>query len=157
MILTKSVKYTVKPNETGNVSFDVVPTDFPALTICRITANGPGYSDCEQHYLPILPDKEMVTSTVPFTQNGPGIKTIDLAKLFPVKDNNNKLTIEYTNNPAWLMVQALPSVANANDDNAISLAAAYYANSIIEHPSSVSGNQTDHQLVETGERQKKCR
>ena len=130
VILTKSVKYTVKPNETGNVSFDVVPTDFPALTICRITANGPGYSDGEQHYLPILPDKEMVTSTVPFTQNGPGIKTIDLAKLFPVKDNNNKLTIEYTNNPAWLMVQALPSVANANDDNAISLAAAYYANSI---------------------------
>lgn len=130
VLLSKSMKYNVKPNETGNVSFDVDPTDFPVLTICKITANGNGYSDGEQHYLPILPDKEMVTNTMPFTQHAPGVKTIDIAKLFPVKDKNDKLTVEYTNNPAWLMVQALPSLANADDNNAISLAAAYYANSI---------------------------
>ena len=130
VILVKSTKYMVKPNETGNVCFELTTSDFPVLTICKITASGNGYSDGEQHYLPVLPDKEMVTNTVPFTQNTPGLKTIDIAKLFPVKDKNNKLTIEYTNNPAWLMIQTLPSVANVSNDDAISLAAAYYANSI---------------------------
>ena len=41
-----------------------------------------------------------------------------------------KLTLEYTNNPAWLMVQAIPYVGNVNEKNAISLAASYYANTL---------------------------
>ena len=41
------------------------------------------FSDGEQHYLPILPNRERVTVTYPFTQNEPGTTTIDLTKLFP--------------------------------------------------------------------------
>ena len=87
-------------------------------------------SDGEQHYLPVLPDREHVTLTVPFTQHEPGTKTIDLAPLFPATANSQQLTIEYTNNPAWLMVQALPAVGHPNDDCAICQAASLYANSI---------------------------
>lgn len=100
------------------------------LFIARVSAEGRDFSDGEQHYLPLLPNREYVTTTVPFTQNGAGTKTIDLKGLFPTDDAQNKLTIEYTNNPAWLVVQALPSVANPNEKNAISLATAIYANRI---------------------------
>jgi hypothetical protein len=129
-VYSQDVKYSVAAGQTQQVAFDYSPDGSVSLLVCKVIAEGKGYSDGEQNYLPILPDKELVTTTVPFTQNGPGTKTIDLQKLFPVKDKNNKLTVEYTNNPVWLMVQALPSLATASDDNAISLVSAYYANSI---------------------------
>lgn len=104
-----------------------------SLFFARATAEGQGFSDGEQQYLPLLPNAEYVTTTRPFTQNGPGVKTLNLSKLFPSSDKRNRLTVEYTNNPAWLMIQALPSVANPTEHNAISLSAALYANSIAQH------------------------
>ena len=103
------------------------------LLICRVTASGHGFSDGEQHYLPVLPNEERVTNTYAFSQNEPGSLNINLEQLFPVKSKNNKLTVEYTNSPAWLMVQALPAMAEPDGDNAIALATAYYANSIGRH------------------------
>lgn len=122
--------FEVEADSTGNVTFNYHPNANNALLICRIFAEGKDFSDGEQHYLPVLPDAELVTTTVPFTQHGAGVKTIDLQKLFPEGGRNEKLTVEYTNNPAWLMIQALPYVGNVDNDDAISLATAYYANSI---------------------------
>lgn len=131
ILFSQSQKFSADGEKNVSVSFDVKANEnYPALLICKVLANGNGFSDGEQHYLPILPDKEMITNTYPFVQMGAGTKTIDLKQLFPVSDKNNKLTIEYTNNPTWLMVQALPTVAITNDNNVISLASAYYANSI---------------------------
>ena len=103
-----------------------------SLLIARISIVGDNYSDGEQRYLPILPNMEFVTNTHPFTQNQPGIETIDLTKLFPKRTTGQRLTVEYTNNPAWLMIQALPYVAYNYSNNAVSLSSAYYANKLAE-------------------------
>ena len=124
---TTSVTFTCEPKE-----------QWPALLIAKWSVTGKGFCDGEQHYLPILPDVEMVINTLPFTQNTAGLKEIDLEKLFhsqahensPVAPRTKKLTIEYTNNPAWLMIQALPSVATRSDKDVISQATAFYANSL---------------------------
>lgn len=128
-------KFVVKAGETvaANFDFDMSKIKNDGLLICRIVASGRGYSDGEQHYMPVLPSRELVTNTIAFTQNEPGTLHIDLKKMFAVSDKSNKLTVEYTNLPAWLMVQALPSMINPDGDNAISLATAYYANSIGRH------------------------
>ena len=125
-------KFVVKAGETvaANFDFDMSKIKNDGLLICRIVASGRGYSDGEQHYMPVLPSRELVTNTIAFTQNEPGTLHLDLKKMFAVNDKSNKLTVEYTNSPAWLMVQALPSMINPDGDNAISLATAYYANSI---------------------------
>lgn len=130
IVYGETAKYRIPANGTTSVNFSYKPESADRMLVCKIVASGKNYSDGEQHYLPILPDMELVTTTVPFTQNSAGIKTIDLDKLFPVKRADNSLTVEYTDNPAWLMVQALPYVGDVNEHNAISLAAAYYANSI---------------------------
>ena len=104
-------------------------------------AAGKGYSDGEQHYLPVLSNRELVTNTLPVTLTEKGEQSFDLSKLFAGKDGkkaknaaDTKVTIEYTNNPSWLMIQALPSLSNpVNDDNAISLMAAIYSNSIARY------------------------
>lgn len=135
VVYSKTQAYSIAANGSSNVQFtiDAQPEAFDApLYICRVTAVGDGYSDGEQHYLPVLSNEEWVTNTVPFTQHEPGTKTIDLTKIIPENVRSTKLTVEYTNNPAWLMIQALPYVSNPNDKNAISLVCAYYANSIAE-------------------------
>ena len=128
-------KFVVKAGETvaANFDFDMSKIKNDGLLICRIVASGHGYSDGEQHYMPVLPSRELVTNTIAFTQNEPDTLHLDLKKMFAVSDKSNKLTVEYTNSPAWLMVQALPSMINTDGDNAISLATAYYANSIGRH------------------------
>ena len=90
-------------------------TSDQSLLVVRFTVEGDGFSDGEQHYLSVLQNKEYVTNTYPFTQNDAGVKTINVGKLFPKKSTDQKLTVEYTNNPNWLMIQALPYVANASE------------------------------------------
>ena len=130
-VYEKQQNVSIKAGETKAVSFDVNTDDYePTMLIVKMTISGKGYSDGEQHYLPVLPATERVTVALPITQHQPGTESIDLSKLVPADAKNAKLTLEYTNNPVWLMVQALPSVGSPNEDNAISLAASYYANGL---------------------------
>ena len=131
VVYEKTQQVSLKAGETTSVTFDVNTAGYePTMLICKMSVSGKGYSDGEQHYLPVLPASERVTIAMPITQHKPGTENIDLSKLVPADAKNAKLTLEYTNNPVWLMVQALPSVGSTNDDNAISLAASYYANGI---------------------------
>ena len=135
VVLKQSQPFTVKAGETAVATFDIalstINTQLSTIYICQVSASGKTFSDGEQHYLAVLPNVERVTRTVPFTQHEPGTTKIDLTHLFPsgtVADS--KLTVEYTNNPVWLMVQALPSVGNPDENNAIDQAAWLYSNLI---------------------------
>ena len=135
-VLTLAQPFAIEAGKSTTASFMIDAkqlsrnTRYDDLLIVRVIANGKDFSDGEQHYLPILPDMERVITTVPFTQHRPGTKSIDLKGLFPAKSEDEQLTIEYTNNPTWLMVQALPTLANPSENNALSLAAAIYSNAI---------------------------
>ncbi len=130
-VYEQTESFSVDGGQTGNVSYQLSLADCQlSLLICRITATGDGFSDGEQHYLPVLPNREYVTKTVPYTQHEPGVKTIDLTKLFPQGTTQQKLTIEYTNNPAWLMVQSLPVLGQPCEHSAIDQAASYYSNQL---------------------------
>ena len=125
---------SVAPDSTVSVSFTCQPRQsWPSLLVARVSVGGKTFSDGEQHYLPVLPDREHITVSVPFTQNEPGTKVIDLESLLPADTQRRSLTIEYTNNPAWLMIQALPAVGHPHDDCAVCQAASLYANTIGRH------------------------
>ncbi|MBR1415471.1 MAG: alpha-2-macroglobulin [Prevotella sp.] len=140
ILLEQKQQVSIPDSSTVAVDFRLPTTDFrlqPGLYIVRMSVVTDEHSDGEQHYLPVLPATERVTVTVPFTQIGPGTKEIDLTKLIPqtadLITHDSKLTIEYTNNPAWLMIQALPAVGHPHDDCAICQVTSYYANSIGRH------------------------
>ena len=130
IVMEQSQPVTLKAGGTAAVSFSYTPDATHSLLICQMIVSGKGFSDGEQHYLPILPSTERVTVTVPITQHHAGQETVDLASLIPATAKNGKLTFEYTNHPAWLMIQALPVLGHPCDDDAISQAASYYANSL---------------------------
>lgn len=132
-VYTKSQKLTVKANSTESVAFGFEPGQETSLLICRISAEGKDYSDGEQHYLPVLPNRERVMNTVPFTFLEKGKKEISMDSLFPKDAAEKKLTVEYTANPTWLMIQALPYMAETDEKNAMSQVAGYYANVLGRH------------------------
>ncbi len=132
-------KYGIDANASATVSFNL-PLLQEGTYINKVVAAGKDYSDGEQHYLPVLSNRELVTNTLPFTLTEKGTKDYDLTSLFLDKEGKTvkngkeaEVTVEYTDNPSWLMIQALPSIANPDEDNAISLMAAIYSNSITRH------------------------
>ena len=139
VVWQKEQKYNIDAEGTTTLSFDVQNLK-EGTYINKVVVAGNGYSDGEQHYLPVLSDKELVVNTLPITLHEAGKKDFGLTQLFLNKngkqvkaDKDTKVTVEYTNNPSWLMMKALPAVSNPTEEDAISLMAAVYANSISRH------------------------
>ena len=105
---------------------------YPLLGV-RLTADGGNFSDGEQHVLPVLSNQEYVTETLTFDLKGNDACTLRLDTLFNHNSSTatqRRLTVEVTGNPAWMAIQALPSLTQPDGENAISWAVAYYANTL---------------------------
>ena len=136
VVWQKTQNYSIVAEGSATISFDVQGLK-EGVYINKVVAAGNGYSDGEQHYLPVLSNRELVVNTLPITLHQKGEQNFDLSKLFLNKEGKQakgaeeaKVTIEYTNNPSWLMVKALPAISNPDDEDAISLMSAIYANTI---------------------------
>lgn len=139
VVWQKTQNYSINAEGSATVSFDVQGLK-EGVYINKVVAAGNGYSDGEQHYLPVLSNRELVVNTLPITLHQKGEQNFDLSKLFLNKEGKQakgaedaKVTIEYTNNPSWLMVKALPAISNPDEEDAISLMSAIYANTITTH------------------------
>ena len=139
VVWQKTQGYRIDAEGSATVSFDVQGLK-EGVYIDKVVAAGNGYSDGEQHYLPVLSNRELVVNTLPITLHQKGEQNFDLSKLFLNKEGKQakgaedaKVTVEYTNNPSWLMVKALPAISNPDEEDAISLMSAIYANTITTH------------------------
>lgn len=139
VVWQKTQNYCIDAEGSATISFDVQGLK-EGVYINKVVAVGNGYSDGEQHYLPVLSNRELVVNTLPITLHQKGEQSFDLSKLFLNKEGKQakgteeaKVTIEYTNNPSWLMVKALPAISNPDEEDAISLMSAIYANTITNH------------------------
>ncbi|MBC6606472.1 hypothetical protein H8B13_06555 [Hymenobacter sp. BT188] len=69
------------------------------------------YSDGEENTLPVLPNRLLVTESLPLPIVGPATREFELKKLTSTTSptrRNYSLTLEMTQNPAWYAGQALP-------------------------------------------------
>lgn len=139
VVWQKTQNYSIDAEGSATISFDVQGLK-EGVYINKVVAAGNGYSDGEQHYLSVLSNRELVVNTLPITLHQKGEQNFDLSKLFLNKEGKQakgaeeaKVTIEYTNNPSWLMVKALPAISNPTEEDALSLMAAIYANTVSRH------------------------
>jgi uncharacterized protein YfaS (alpha-2-macroglobulin family) len=71
----------------------------------------PVFTDGEENTLPVLPNRILITESLPLPIVGPGTRTFELTKLTSTSSptrRNQSLTLELTANPAWYAVQSLP-------------------------------------------------
>lgn len=133
IISTQRQSFAVEAGKNIPVSFRFAVTDKYDLLGVRMIADGGTFSDGEQHLLPVLSNKEYLTETLAMPIRGEQTRTFQLDSLFN-RDSRTatarRLTVEFTGNPAWYAVQALPALSQPTNDNAVSWATAYYANAL---------------------------
>ncbi len=126
-----SKKFSVEQGKTTAVfwTFDV-PSDID-MAACKIIAKATNFSDGEQHLLPVLPNRMLVTESLPLDVLGKQTKEYSFNKLSGNSSKtltNYRLTLEFASNPTWYAVQALPSMTTPENENVISWFSAYYSN-----------------------------
>lgn len=98
-----------------------------SILVYRIVARtSDGASDGEQHILPVLPETELVTQTLAFTQHEPGTFSYDLSNILYEGSKNRKLTLKYVEHAIQMILDAVPTVVKPEHDDAMSLASAVY-------------------------------
>lgn len=118
--------------ETKPVNWEVsgfAPYD---LVVAKVLAQSGNFSDGEQKYLPVLPDKVLITETQPLIIRANQTREFNFGSFIKNVSNveTKNLTVEFSSNPAWYAVQALPALSTPDTDNALSLFTAYYVNSL---------------------------
>ena len=130
--------FTAGPGQSASTGWVItVPAGIDVASV-RITANAAGIGDGEERPLPILTDKVLVTESIPLSITKAGTKTFTLPKLVnsgvagsTLQHKNLKL--EFTPNPAWYAVQALPYLMEFPHECAEQTFSRYYANRLATH------------------------
>ncbi|MBK9098652.1 MAG: hypothetical protein IPM14_11170 [bacterium] len=113
-----------------------VPLGKVDAIVYRVIATSGKHSDGEENALPILINRMLVTETLPLPVRGNQTKTFILKKLMENKSTtlqNYNLTLEFTANPAWYAIQALPYMMEYPYECIEQVFNRFYANSIATH------------------------
>ena len=114
-----------------------VPESRYEPVLLRITARAGNFTDGEENMLPVLTNRMLVTETMPLWMNGAGEKTFRFDKLLNSGNaqtlSQYRLSVEYTGNPAWYAVQALPYLMEYPYECAEQTFNRYYANALAAH------------------------
>lgn len=130
----KMITISSKGNEV--VSWQIaIPKGLQAITY-KIIGESKTHSDGEERTIPVLTNRMLVTETLPLPMNGKGSKQFAFDKLVNNKSTtltNERFTIEYTSNPAWYAIQALPYLMEYPYECAEQTFSRLYANTIATH------------------------
>ncbi|MFH1120615.1 MAG: alpha-2-macroglobulin family protein [Bacteroidota bacterium] len=127
--------FDLEPGGNAVVHWEIaIPGGIDAVMV-RITAQAGNYSDGEESLLPVLTNRMLVTETLSLPVNGNEDKSFTFSKLLNQANasttlHNHRLTLEFTSNPAWYAVQALPYLAENTNENIDQVFNRFYANNL---------------------------
>ena len=136
VIARQEQAFAAAPGQSVGISFEFTADGKRDLLGCRLVADSRAFSDGEQRVLPVLTDKLHLVETLPMPIRGGQTRSFATDDLFGGQSpeaTSRRLTVEFTGNPAWYAVQALPSLSQPATSNAMAWAACYYANSVASH------------------------
>ncbi|MFN8359093.1 MAG: alpha-2-macroglobulin family protein [Candidatus Kapaibacterium sp.] len=116
----------------------IIPENYQAI-VYRVAAKSGDFSDGEEAPIPILPNRMLVTESIPmWVSNVAGgasaSKKFTMEKLKQSASSptlkHHKLTLEMTSNPAWYAIQALPSLMEFPHECAEQIFNRFYANAL---------------------------
>ena len=133
----QAVSFRAPAGQSTSVSWvvDVSETQIQPVTI-RVRAKAGNFTDGEEHTLPVVSNRMLVTETLPLPVRGNERKAFTLDKLANTHSStriNHALTVEFTGNPAWYAVQALPYLMDYPYECAEQVFSRFYANALAAH------------------------
>ncbi|MEP7079641.1 MAG: MG2 domain-containing protein, partial [Ginsengibacter sp.] len=129
--------FTAAAGQSTVVNFSMeVPVNFNNAVVYRIVAKAGNISDGEEAAIPVVTNRMLVTETMPLPMRGNGSKDFKFEKLINSGKSetltNYGLTVEYTTNPAWYAVQALPYLMENPYECAEQIFNRFYANALAQ-------------------------
>ena len=124
---------TIPAKRSEQVSFRIAVPHNIYVANYRIVAKNDHFSDGEQDCMPVLTDRQMVTVSQAMYINGVGEKSYTLPTAVTRQSATREphlLKVEFTSNPIWYAIQALPYVEEHKNPSNIFLANRLYTNSI---------------------------
>lgn len=133
----KKQSFSVAEGQSTSANWSVhVPESLYTPVILRVVAKAGNFSDGEENMLPVITNRTLVTETLPLPVRGNAEKNFTLEKLLNANSStltNYGLTVEFTGNPAWYAVQALPYLMEYPYECAEQTFNRYYANALAGH------------------------
>ena len=128
------IDFSAKKGQSARLAWDIeVPFGIGAITY-RVVASAGNFTDGEEMALPILSNRMLVTESLPLPSKGIGTKTFTFTKLVNSESStslkHHKLTLEYTSNPAWYAIQAMPYMMEYPYECAEQIFTRFYSNSL---------------------------
>ncbi|MDY0314228.1 MAG: alpha-2-macroglobulin family protein, partial [Bacteroidales bacterium] len=130
------IDFTVESEKNTNVSWTLSISNKYDMIGIRIIAEGLEHSDGEERIFPVLSNRMLVTETMPLPVRKAGVTKFNFQSL---ENNNSKTlqnhsyTLEFTSNPAWYAVQALPYLMEYPYECSEQIFSRFYANSLARH------------------------
>ncbi len=123
---------TIQPGRSKEVRWKVKGQYDLSLLAFRFTAYAGQFSDAEQHLLPVLSSEIFMTQTLPITVKAETEQTFDFEAIAnpDSHERDYSLTLNFSTNPVWYAVQALPYLANVKADRAETAFYVFYANTL---------------------------
>ena len=123
---------TIQPGRSKEVRWKVAGQYDLSLLAFRFTAYAGQFSDAEQHLLPVLSSEIFMTQTLPITVKAETEQTFDFEAIAnpDSHERDYSLTLNFSTNPIWYAVQALPYLANVKTDRAETAFYVFYANTL---------------------------
>ena len=123
---------TIQPGRSKEVRWKVAGQYNLSLLAFRFTAYAGQFSDAEQHLLPVLSSEIFMTQTLPITVKAETEQTFDFEAIAnpDSHERDYSLTLNFSTNPVWYAVQALPYLANVKADRAETAFYVFYANTL---------------------------
>lgn len=135
LIFTGKNTFSAKNNSSTPQFWSVeIPYGVEAAVVV-FTCSAGNVSDGEQHLVPILSNETIVTQAINMAVRGNTKKqfTFDQLAKGGTSAKTRFMKVEFTSNPIWLAIQALPSLSLPAESDAISLAIGRYANIMSSH------------------------
>jgi uncharacterized protein YfaS (alpha-2-macroglobulin family) len=131
------VPFEAKGGESALLTWKLkIPVGKVQAVTYRVIARSGNYSDGEESTLPVLTNRMLVTETMPMSVRAGETKKFEFKALKEAKSatlQNHKLTLEFTQNPAWYAVQALPYLMEYPYECTEQIFSRYYANTLASH------------------------
>ncbi|MCB0588343.1 MAG: alpha-2-macroglobulin, partial [Phaeodactylibacter sp.] len=130
-----TVSFEAEGGQSARLSWTLkVPKGEVLAVTHRVVAKAGSYSDGEESALPILTNRTLVTETMPLPVKGNQTREFNFEAMAKAgKSNtlqNHNFSLEFTSNPAWYAVKALPYLMEFPYECSEQIFARYYANSL---------------------------
>lgn len=126
---------SIKKGLSASVEWNLkIPENYFALKY-KIVAKAGNFTDGEEMIIPVLTNRMLVTESLPLPVRSNQTKEFNFTKFTNQNNNsttlkNHSYTLEFTANPAWYAIQALPYLMEYPYECAEQTFARYYANSL---------------------------